>query len=50
MEKQWKNNEKMQFRCVTTMSRRTEIKPGRKSNTVYTVQRLGLWEVHLGTR
>ena len=50
MEKTIEKQKKMQFRCVTTMSRRTEIKPGRKSNTVYTVQRLGLWEVHLGTR
>ena len=25
-------------------------KHGRRSKTVYTVQRLGLWEVHLGTR
>ena len=42
--------EKMQFRCVTTMSRRAEIKLRNKSKTVSTVQRLALWEVHLGTR
>ena len=42
--------EKLRFRCVTTM----EQKHGNKtmeetSKTVYTVQRQGLWEVHLRT-